>query len=129
VARPVRATVAGYALTVVCVPLPALAPLLGAAGVAATLVLLERVGRAVRSPARSALLARMAVTAGCGRGRSLRVVVYEQRVLVAGAGGGRPWPVDAQRLPRPSGELGPWAPDTSPGAGPLRREGCLRARY
>jgi hypothetical protein len=42
-------------LTAVCVPLPALAPLLRAAGVAATLVLLERVGKAVRSPAKSAL--------------------------------------------------------------------------
>ena len=63
-------TVAGYALTAVCVPLLALAPLLGVAGVAvaATLILLERVGKAVRSPAKSALLARMAVTTGRGRG-------------------------------------------------------------
>jgi len=50
-------TVAGYALTAVCVPLLALAPLLGAAGVtvATTLILLERVGKAVRSPAKSSI--------------------------------------------------------------------------
>lgn len=63
-------TVAGYALTAVCVPLMALAPFLGGAGVAvaATLILLERVGKAVRSPAKSALLARMATSTGRGRG-------------------------------------------------------------
>src|SRR5689334_21457380 len=63
-------TVAGYALTAVCVPLLAVTPLLGVAGVAvaATLILVERVGKAVRSPAKSALLARMAATTGRGRG-------------------------------------------------------------
>ena len=35
---------------------------------AATLILLERVGKAVRSPAKSALLARMAASTGRGRG-------------------------------------------------------------
>src|SRR3954447_7816383 len=56
-----RLTVVGYAMTAVCVPLLAVAPLLGVVGVvvAATLILLERVGMAVRSPAKSALLARM----------------------------------------------------------------------
>ncbi len=59
-----RLTVVGYAMTAVCVPLLAITPLLGAAGVAvaATLILLERVGKAVRSPAKSALLARMAAS-------------------------------------------------------------------
>lgn len=63
-------TVTGYAMTAVCVPLLAFTPLLGVAGVAvaATLILLERVGKAVRSPAKSALLARMAVSTGRGRG-------------------------------------------------------------
>jgi MFS family permease len=63
-------TVTGYAMTAVCVPLLALAPHVGAAGlgVAATLILLERTGKAVRSPSKSALLARMAVQTGQGRG-------------------------------------------------------------
>jgi len=65
-----RLTVVGYAMRVVCVPLLAVTPLLGAAGVAvaATLILLERVGKALRSPAKSALLARMAAPTGRGRG-------------------------------------------------------------
>lgn len=65
-----RLTVVGYAMTAVCVPLLAITPFLGAAGVAvaATLILLERTGKAVRSPAKSALLARMAVGTGRGRG-------------------------------------------------------------
>jgi len=63
-------TVVGYAMTAVCVPLLAITTLLGVAGVAvaATLILLERVGKAVRSPAKSALLARMAASTGRGRG-------------------------------------------------------------
>lgn len=65
-----RLTVAGYAMTAVCVPLLAVAPFLGSAGlaVAVTLILLERTGKAVRSPAKSALLARMAASTGRGRG-------------------------------------------------------------
>lgn len=65
-----RMTVLGYALTAVCVPLLAFAPFLGGAGVAvaAVLILLERTGKAVRSPAKSALLARMATQTGRGRG-------------------------------------------------------------
>lgn len=65
-----RLTVLGYAMTAVSVPLLALAPFVGAAGLglAATLILLERTGKAVRSPAKSALLARMARTTGRGRG-------------------------------------------------------------
>jgi MFS family permease len=65
-----RLTVVGYAMTAVCVPLLALTPALGAAGmaVAAALILLERTGKAVRSPSKSALLARVAVPTGRGRG-------------------------------------------------------------
>lgn len=65
-----RLTVIGYAMTAVSVPLLALAPALGAAGVAvaATLILLERTGKAVRSPSKSTLLARMASHTGRGRG-------------------------------------------------------------
>ncbi|GAB7189369.1 MFS transporter [Kineococcus sp. NUM-3379] len=63
-------TITGYALTAVCVPLLALTPLLGAAGlaVAAALILAERLGKAVRSPAKSALLADAAAKVGIGRG-------------------------------------------------------------
>jgi MFS family permease len=63
-------TILGYAMTAVCVPLLALAPRLGAAGVgfAATMILLERLGKAVRSPSKSALLAHVAAAVGRGRG-------------------------------------------------------------
>jgi MFS family permease len=63
-------TILGYGLTVVCVPLLALAPRLGAAGLAfaATLILLERLGKAIRSPSKSALLAHVASAVGRGRG-------------------------------------------------------------
>ncbi len=63
-------TIAGYALTCVAVPLLALAPRLGAGGLAAaiTLILLERTGKAIRSPAKSALLADAAGALGRGRG-------------------------------------------------------------
>ncbi len=60
----------GYALTAVCVPLLALTPSIGAAGlgVAAVLIVAERIGKAVRSPAKSALLADAAGQVGMGRG-------------------------------------------------------------
>jgi MFS family permease len=63
-------TTAGYGLTVVSVPLMALSPFLGAAGlaVAAVLLLLERSGKAIRSPSKSALLAHVAGRLGRGRG-------------------------------------------------------------
>ncbi len=63
-------TIVGYGLTAVCVPLLALAPRLGAAGLgfAATMILLERLGKAVRSPSKSALLAHVATAVGRGRG-------------------------------------------------------------
>lgn len=63
-------TIAGYALTIVCVPLLAVTPFVGGAGLAlaATLILLERSGKAVRSPSKSALLAHVARAIGRGRG-------------------------------------------------------------
>lgn len=63
-------TIAGYVLTAVCVPLLAVTPSLGAAGlaVAAGLIVAERIGKAVRSPAKSALLADAAGQIGMGRG-------------------------------------------------------------
>ena len=63
-------TMLGYALTAVCVPLLAITAALGAAGlvVAAGLILAERLGKAIRSPAKSALLADAAGQVGMGRG-------------------------------------------------------------
>lgn len=63
-------TILGYGLTAVCVPLIAIAPRLGAAGLAfaSTMILLERLGKAVRSPSKSALLAHVASAVGRGRG-------------------------------------------------------------
>jgi len=63
-------TILGYAMTAVCVPLLAVAPFVGSLGLAlaATLILLERAGKAIRSPSKSALLARVAVSVGRGRG-------------------------------------------------------------
>jgi MFS family permease len=65
-----RWMVLGYALTALCVPLMALAPALGAAGLVfgSSMVLLERTGKAVRSPAKSVLLAVAARNVGRGRG-------------------------------------------------------------
>jgi Major Facilitator Superfamily len=64
------ATIAGYALTAVSVPLLAVTPFLGVAGLAVgcLLVLAERTGKAVRSPAKSTLLAHAAGPVGLGRG-------------------------------------------------------------
>src|SRR6188472_4157130 len=50
-------TILGYAMTAVCVPLLAVTPFVGSLGLAlaATLILLERAGKAIRSPSKSAL--------------------------------------------------------------------------
>lgn len=63
-------TILGYAMTAACVPLLAIAPFVGSVGLglAATLILLERTGKAIRSPSKSALLARVASSVGRGRG-------------------------------------------------------------
>ncbi|PPK92149.1 MFS transporter [Kineococcus xinjiangensis] len=84
-------TISGYALTAVCVPLLAVTPLLGGAGlaVAAGLILAERLGKAVRSPAKSALLADAAAHVGMGRGMGVhkaldQVGAFAGPLLVAG---------------------------------------------
>ena len=84
-------TIAGYTLTVVCVPLLAVAPLLGGAGlaVATVLILAERLGKAVRSPAKSALLADAAAHVGMGRGLGVhkaldQIGAFAGPLLVAG---------------------------------------------
>ncbi|CAH0160226.1 hypothetical protein SRABI26_00934 [Arthrobacter sp. Bi26] len=63
-------TLAGYALTALCVPLLALTPLAGTAGLAlaAVLIIGDRVGKAVRSPAKTVLLAAAVQPVGRGRG-------------------------------------------------------------
>jgi MFS family permease len=63
-------TFAGYALTAICVPALAITPFVAGAGLALACVLIlgERVGKAVRSPAKTALLARAATGVGLGRG-------------------------------------------------------------
>lgn len=94
-------TILGYALTAVCVPLLALAPFLGGAGLAfaAALVVLERTGKAIRSPAKSALLARAARPVGRGRGIAVhkaldQIGAFAGPLLVAGvvAVTARTWP-------------------------------------
>lgn len=84
-------TIVGYAMTAVCVPLMAVAPLLGGAGlvVASTLVILERTGKAIRSPSKSTLLAFAARAVGRGRGFGVhkaldQVGAFAGPLLVAG---------------------------------------------
>lgn len=78
-------TFAGYALTAVCVPALAVTPFLAGAGlaVACVLILAERTGKAVRSPAKSALLARAAGAVGIGRGFAVHKAL-DQAGAVAG---------------------------------------------
>ena len=58
-------TISGYAITVVSVPLLGLTSVLW---VASALVIAERVGKAVRSPAKDTLLSHAAAVTGRGRG-------------------------------------------------------------
>jgi hypothetical protein len=97
-------TLRGYALTAVCVPALALTPFLGAAGlaVASVLILVERTGKAVRSPAKSTLLAHAAGPVGLGRGFGVHKALDEVGalagpLLVAGivAATGAIWPAMA----------------------------------
>jgi MFS family permease len=63
-------TIIGYGLTAISVPLMAITPFIGGAGlaVACVLILAERTGKAIRSPSKSALLAVAARDVGRGRG-------------------------------------------------------------
>jgi len=86
-----RLAVQGYALTAVSVPLLAVTPFLGAAGltVASALIIAERTGKAIRSPSKSTLLARMAKPVGRGRGFAVhkaldQVGAFGGPLLVAG---------------------------------------------
>ena len=94
-------TILGYGLTAVCVPLLAVTPFVGGAGLAlaAVLILLERSGKAVRSPSKSALLAHVASAVGRGRGFGVhkaldQVGAFAGPLVVAGviAATGAIWP-------------------------------------
>lgn len=63
-------TISGYAISSVCIPLLFITPLLGSLGlaVAASLILVERAGKAVRTPSKTAILADAAGLVGSGRG-------------------------------------------------------------
>ncbi|TFC88782.1 MFS transporter [Cryobacterium sp. TmT2-59] len=65
-----RFAIAGYALTAVCIPLLAVTPFVGGAGLllASALILGDRTGKAIRSPAKTVLLANAASAVGRGRG-------------------------------------------------------------
>ena len=78
-------TAAGYALTAVCVPALAVTPFLAGAGlaVACVLILAERTGKAVRSPAKSTLLAYAAGAVGMGKGIAVHKAL-DQAGAVAG---------------------------------------------
>jgi MFS family permease len=98
-------TLVGYALTAVCVPLLAVTPALGGMGlvVAAGLILAERLGKAIRSPAKSALLADAAGQVGMGRGLGVhkaldQIGAFAGPLLVAAivaTAAGRIWPAMA----------------------------------
>ena len=84
-------TIVGYGTTAVCVPLMAVAPFVGSAGLAlaATMILAERTGKAIRSPSKSALLAHAAKAVGRGRGFAVhkaldQVGSFSGPLLVAG---------------------------------------------
>ncbi len=84
-------TITGYAMTALSVPLMAVSPFLGGSGlaVACALVLVERTGKAVRSPSKTALLAFAAGAVGRGRGFAVhkaldQVGAFAGPLLVAG---------------------------------------------
>lgn len=78
-------TLLGYGITAVCVPLLAVTPFVGGAGLAlaCVLILAERTGKAVRSPAKTALLAHAASGVGLGRGFAVHKAL-DQAGAVAG---------------------------------------------
>lgn len=99
-----RLTFAGYAVTAVCVPALAITPFVAGAGLglACFLILAERVGKAIRSPAKTVLLAHAAGAVGLGRGFAVHKAL-DQLGAVAGpllvafvaAAAGAIWPAMA----------------------------------
>ncbi len=97
-------TVAGYAATALCVPALAVTPFVAVGGLAlaCVLILAERTGKAVRSPAKTALLAHSAGRVGLGRGFAVHKALdqtgaFAGPLLVAGvaAATGALWPAFA----------------------------------
>ena len=78
-------TFVGYGFTAVCVPALAVTPFLAGAGLALAciLILAERTGKAIRSPAKTALLAHAAGAVGLGRGFAVHKAL-DQAGAVAG---------------------------------------------
>ncbi len=72
-------TIAGYALTAVTVPLLGLA---GALWVASTLVIAERVGKAIRSPAKDTLISHATAVTGRGKGFAVHEMMDQIGALV-----------------------------------------------
>lgn len=72
-------TIAGYALTVVSVPVLGLA---GVLWVACSLVIAERVGKAVRSPAKDTLLSYATAVTGRGRGFAVHQAMDQVGALI-----------------------------------------------
>jgi MFS family permease len=97
-------TFAGYAMTAICVPALAITPFIAGGGLALACVLIlgERVGKAIRSPSKTALLAHAAAAVGLGRGFGVHKAL-DQVGAVAGpllvaaviAGTGVIWPAMA----------------------------------
>jgi MFS family permease len=96
--------IGGYALTALSVPLLAITPFIGTIGlgVAAFLIVIERIGKAVRSPAKTVLLAFPASAVGRGRGFAVhktldQVGAFSGPLFVAAiiAGTGALWPAFA----------------------------------
>ena len=77
--RPWPQTIAGYALTVVCVPLLAVTGGLATAGLAYNG---ERLGKAVRTPARDMMLAHASAKMGRGRAFGLHEAIDQTGALV-----------------------------------------------
>src|SRR5438270_12431485 len=77
--RPWPQTIAGYALTMVCVPLMALS---GSLATASALYNGERFGKAVRSPSRDTMLAHASAVVGVGRTFGLHEALDQTGALV-----------------------------------------------
>jgi MFS family permease len=77
--KPWPITIAGYGITMLAVPLLAV---VGALWPAAVLVVLERFGKAVRTPARDTMLAQASVDMGRGRAFALHEAMDQTGALI-----------------------------------------------
>src|SRR3954453_20309081 len=112
-------TIAGYAITMLSVPLLGLATSLW---VACSLVILERVGKAVRSPAKDTLLSHATAATGRGRGFAVHEAMDQVGALIGPLTG-------AGTLAMTGGDYGPaLAVLAAPGVAVLALLVWLRAR-